>query len=247
MIICEIGLNHLGEQSYAEQYLSALIDGRPDAVTFQVREPIYYTGSETALKLSDEFYAEAVKNVHSSALKFGVALADAEKIAFFESLGVDFYKVLSKDLFNSSLTDKLFATGKTIFCSTGMSDFEEVRTFAESLAQNKRNCRLIHTQLTYELQETQLKAIETMRALVSLPVAFGSHARNFHVLYAAAALEPSDILFYVRGGRTTKHPDEDHAVLLKQVPEVIANLREIASMIGTGQKRKMENMINSSP
>lgn len=246
MIICEIGINHLGDEDYADEYISALIEARADAVTFQVREPEFYQGENVKLLLRKAYYENTLKRVKQAGLRFGMALADENQINFFEKLDTDFYKILSKDFFNPALTQRVLATKKTVWFSTGMSDLEEVNTFSRSLSgEQKKRARLIHTQLTYDPNEAQLKAIPLMRKLTGLPVAFGSHAKNATALYAAVSFEPSDIFFYVRGDRKQKHPDHGHAVPLANVSEVITNLRELSVMLGTGEKRKMENNITT--
>jgi len=243
MIICEIGVNHLGDEDYADEYVSALVDARPDAVTFQVREPERYQGESAKLLLPETYYQKAARRVKQAGLRFGMALADENKVEFFENLNVDFYKVLSKDILNFSLLDKVLATNKPIFISTGLSDFEEIDKLVEFLGARKKRCALIHTQLTHEIEETQLKAIPQMQKKFQLPVAFGSHSPNPNVLYASIGLEPSDIFFYVKGGRTTVHPDEKHAIKLSDCTAVIANLKELEDALGDGIKHKMKNTI----
>ena len=41
-IVCEIGINHMGDATYADQYLEAVCAARPDGLTFQVREKEWY-------------------------------------------------------------------------------------------------------------------------------------------------------------------------------------------------------------
>lgn len=244
MIICEIGVNHLGNGDYADEYLSALIAARPDAVTFQVREPERYQGEGAELLLPATYYQKAARRIKQAGLLFGMALADENGLEFFESIGTDFYKILSKDIFNESLKQKIFATNKPAWVSSGLSDMTEIKNFSDRLTLGQKNrVRLIHTQLTYEPEDVQLKAIPAMKKLTGLPVAFGCHAKNHNALYASLALSPSDIFFYVRGGRDTRHPDHDHAVPLSAATEVVKNLRELALMLGTGEKKKMANTI----
>ena len=42
MIICEIGINHLGNEDYADQYLDNIINGKADALTFQIPNKSFY-------------------------------------------------------------------------------------------------------------------------------------------------------------------------------------------------------------
>ena len=42
MLVCEIGLNHLGDEKYASEYVSTILTTDIDAITFQIREPEFY-------------------------------------------------------------------------------------------------------------------------------------------------------------------------------------------------------------
>ena len=50
--------------------------------------------------------------------------------------------------------------------------------------------------------------------------------------------EPSDILFYVKDNENLKFPDNDHAVSINNVGEVVENLIYLERAIGTGKKKR---------
>lgn len=246
MIICEIGHNHLGDETYAKEYIDQLITSQPDGITFQYREPARYMGDLSAHRLSDAFFSEAIIRIHANNIQCGIALADADKLPFFEKRGIDFYKTLSKDISNVQLIKHIVATGKPTFISTGLSNAEEIMRTLNGCLPFRQNIRLIHTQLTYDPAEANMKAITVLRRMFQVPIAFGSHSTNEHILSLAVGFEPSDIFFYVRGNRGVTHPDHDHAIVLDCVPEIIRNIRELEKMLGTGEKRAMENEIKKS-
>jgi sialic acid synthase SpsE len=245
MIICEIGLNHLGDCDYADEYLTQILDSPADAVTFQLREKAFYADPAYAqLTLPQAYYKEASRRIRRSDAKFGVALADEEAMDFCESLEPDFYKVLSQDITNFSLIDGLVRkTDKPLFVSTGMSDQDEIGDFFQHIKHVSGRFRLVHTQLTQKLDRVHLKAIPFLHREFSLPVAYGHHCDNLKVLYLSLAFSPSDIFFYVKGARESAHLDEDHAILLGDIVEVVSNLKSLPASIGRAVKLKMENEI----
>ena len=243
MIVCEIGLNHLGKEDYANEYIDEIIKSKADALTFQVREKEFYEKDESYLRLKDDYYKEAFEKTKSSNRKFGVAIADQEAVDFFESLGTDFYKVLSKDIANFALIDTLLDTNKPIFISSGMSDFGEISKLVEHVEGAKERVSLIHTQLSYDIKDVNLRAISLLREKFDLPVAFGNHSPNHTVLFLSLAFQPSDLFMYVKGARTTNHPDEEHAVSLEDIGEIISNVIELPQSLGTGTKIEMNNVI----
>lgn len=248
MIICEIGQNHCGDVKYAEHYVDVLVKFSPDAIMFQLREKEYYQkGIGAGFILPENFYKKAAIRIKKTNVKLGMAICDPDRIGFCEKIGVDFYKVPSKDIKNYSLIMNLLKTGKKVFVSTGMSDMKEIGAFVTKIKKFKDQITLVHTQLTYLLDEINLKAINAMKRKFGLPVAFGSHSPNVNALYTVLGFEPSDIFFFVRGNkRGANHRDKEHAVLLSNLSEVIRNLRELPRIIGKEEKIKMDNQIQKN-
>lgn len=249
LVICEIGMNHMGDTAYADEYLEALEAARPDGLTFQVREKEYYAKQKPGESpfLSDDYYRAAAKRTKRSGMQFGVGLCDAEKITFFEEIGADFYKILSKDISNRELVSAVLATGKPVYISTGMSDEEEIGSFLAGLGTSvPSNLSFIHTQLSYEDADTNLSAIRRLQERFGVPVAFGSHSTDVNALYASLGFSPSALFFYVKGERPIKHKDESHAIVLSQCPAVISEIRRLETMVGDGIKKKMDNRIKTA-
>jgi len=244
-IVTEIGMNHMGDPTYADAYLKALVDIQPDGVTFQVREKAYYAkqGPGESPYLAPEFYRGACRRLQERGIQFGVALCDVEQIPFFAEIGTDFYKILSKDINERKLIAAILATGKPAYISTGMSDEDEIALCLQAVGDSSSQVSLIHTQLSYDNADTNLRAIAKLRERFHVPVAFGSHSTDTNVLYAALCFDPSALFFYVKGDRPIQHRDEDHAVTLARTPEIISEIRSLETMLGDGIKRKMSNRI----
>lgn len=247
LVVAEIGMNHMGSEVYAYEYLYALSAAHVDAITFQVREPSYYAKQEKGAStfLSDEYYRAAAARTKKLGMQFGIALCDLAKLPFFESIGTDFYKVLSKDITDHDLVAAMLATGKPVYVSTGMSDEDDLDAFFESLGPTvPDNLTLIHTQLSYDDADTNLRAIRRLREVFDVDVAFGLHSTDMHALYASLGFAPSALFFYVKGNRPlTTHKDEAHAIPNGDVFAVVAEIRRLMTMMGEGVKQKMPNRI----
>lgn len=235
----------MGDATYADAYLKALMNARPDGITFQVREKAYYAKQEPGKSpyLAPEFYRGAFKRLQAAGIQVGVGLCDIEEVPFFAEIGTDFYKILSKDINDRQLIAAVMATGKPVYVSTGMSDEAEIAACLNTMGNFSPQVSLIHTQLSYEDADTNLRAIARLRERFKIPVAFGSHSTDTNVLYAATCFDPSAIFFYVKGDRPIQHKDEDHAVMLSQTPGLIHGIRRIEAMLGDGIKKKMSNRI----
>ncbi len=248
LTIAEVGMNHMGSETYASQYLYSLGRAQVDGLTFQVREEAYYARQKPGESplLSDEYYRFARRRTRELGMLFGVGICGIEKVSFFEEVRADFYKILSKDIGNAELVAAVLNTEKPVYVSTGMSDEEEIGSFLASLGTSvPSNLSLIHTQLSHDDADTNLRAIPRLREQFGVPVAFGSHSTDANVLYASLGFEPSALFFYVKGSRPIVHKDEAHAISLEQCSTVIPEIRRLEVMMGDGLKQKMPNRIKS--
>jgi len=239
MIITEIGLNHLGSCNLAKTYIKELIDTCVDGITLQVRESEFYV-NKPYLSLTNTEYIEIIQLIKTKNKKAGIAIADENMIDFFESINVDFYKVIRNDMLDDELMKKLISTNKKLIVSTGTCSQEEIDEFVSKY--NTENITLNHTQISYDVKDCNLSAIQTMRSRFGTNISYGSHCDNHNVLYMSVAYQPSDILFYVKGWNAKEKtwPDDKHAISLKNVKQLVDDLKNLSKAIGTGIKDKME-------
>ncbi|HOI30236.1 MAG TPA: N-acetylneuraminate synthase family protein [Melioribacteraceae bacterium] len=240
MIICEVGLNHLGNENYAYSYIDAILKTKADAITFQIREPDYYINGREKLLLSDRFYRNAAKMIKSGNKKFGIALADANKIDFFNEIKIDFFKVIRNDINNFVLLNRLIESNASrIYVSTGMSSLEEIDEFISKFKKFISRITLVHTQISHDINKVNLKVINTLKGRYSIPIAFGNHCANLKVVFLSTAFLPTDIFIYVKSNESSYHPDEEHAVRLEELNKFISDLIVLPDSIGDGLKKKM--------
>ena len=201
----------------------------------------FYKGDLETLILEKEYYAAALDQTQEKGKKFGVALSNLEYLSFFEKLGADFYKILSKDITNLDFLYKFSqSTNKNLYLSTGTASEKDISRALEILG---KNTTLIHTQLTNEVNRVNLKAILTMKSRFKAPIAFGNHCDNINVLYACLGYEPSDIFFYTKGTDEYEYPDDKHSVPLDKVKELADNIKCLYTSLGDGIKKEMKNTI----
>ena len=244
MIVCEVGLNHQGDENYAHEYIDKIIESNADAILLHIREPSFYSkNGNSKFVLSDTFYEEIAKKIKKFNLKFGITISDVNKVDFFEKIDIDFYKIFSKDVRNNELIKKALETKKRVFISTGMSNLEELNELMKTIQNYKKQITLIHTQLSNKLKLVNLKAIPLLKKKFNLPVAYGNHAENTKVMFVALAFEPSDIIFYVKGSKYSQHLDEPHAVQLDDLKEFISDLKNLHFTLGENIKIKMKSQI----
>jgi sialic acid synthase SpsE len=127
---------------------------------------------------------------------------------------------------------------KRIIVSTGTCSEQDIQKFIKKYKNN--NIVLNHTQLSYDINDCNLNAISTLKNKFNINISYGSHCANHNVLYMALCYQPSDILFYVKGNKKCKYPDDKHAINIKDVKKISSNLLALKEATGTGIKSKME-------
>lgn len=247
MLIAEIGLNHLGYAYQAKEYIKTLANTDVEGITLQVREPEYYVNipkSEYTLTLEE--YTEIADLIKTNNKKIGIAIADINMIDFFESINIDFYKVIRNDMLNDKLIKKLIKTNKKLIISTGTCSEQEISKFIKKYKTD--NITLNHTQLSYDIEDCNLLAIQKMKEKYKCDISFGNHCRDLSIIYMALCYKPSDILFYVKGSdayrravyKVDSYPDNEHAIEVDNVKEFIDSITYLKKAIGTGIKQQME-------
>lgn len=240
MFVAEIGLNHKGNETKAFEYLKRLVSTEIDGITFQIpKQDFYDRVKEWGGPLSNDFYKKAIEFVHQNNKLIGFALGDKSIIPFLNRSGTDFWKLLSIYITDEELQNELQKTGKLIFVSTGVSDEKEIIEVSKKLT----NIKLIHTQLSQRLEDTNLNVISRLKNVTNKEVAFGLHCSDLSVLYLSIAFDPSDIFFYVKENPLEKYPDDKHAILLGKVNKIVKNIRDLEKALGSGTKEKMDSQL----
>jgi sialic acid synthase SpsE len=239
--VAEIGFNHLGDYNITNEYVNTLLNSDVDAITFQVREREHRQNKPYRYFDDKDFYF-LFERIKDSNKKVGVALADKEYISFFEELGVDFYKVIRNDITNRDLLNELIGTGKKLYVSTGLSSEKDIEEFIVHIENDKNQFKLIHTQLSNDINDCNLKSIETMKKY-GLEVGYGSHCKEKTTIFMSLCYEPSDIFIYVKGDAEAPYPDKDHAIKISEFAGLVDNINKYKKALGVGVKKNMDNKI----
>jgi sialic acid synthase SpsE len=227
----------MGNIKYANEYIDKIIKSKADGILFHIREKSFYD-SNPKLILPDKFYVEASKKIKKHNIKFGITLADPDKIEFCKKIDVDFYKIFSRDILDKKIINKIKTTKKKTYVSTGMSNLTEIKKFVKLINSNKQ-FTLVHTQLDNDIEKVNLKAIQLLKEKFKMNIGYGNHAKNIFSVFVSIAYQPSDYLFYVKGNKIKKHPDEPHAIALKDLKDFIKNIKDLEKAIGNKTKIKM--------
>ncbi len=238
MIICEIGINHLGSEIRAKRMVNQLLKKKIDAITFQIPSKDFINNFKIKTKeLRIEFYQRIIKIIHKKKKKVGFAISDKKLVKKLDKFGCDFWKILSRDFYNDNLLSSIKKTKKKTFISTGFSNLREIKNL-----QNKfgRNSFFIHTALSHRYEDVNLEAIKLMKKRINKKkIAFGLHSPDIKILYYAQIYNPISIFFYVKTSENIEFPDNKHAIEISNINSVVENLNSLKLSLGDGTKRKI--------
>ena len=223
-IICEIGLNHLGNKKYLFEYFAHLVSKNIYAITIQIVKDSFFKNSKfKKLKLDLDVISSFIDLVKKSKKKIGIAINDIEKVDFCEKKKVDFYKVLSSDIGNIPLLQKLGKTkSKNIFISTGMGNFNQIDSVLKIV--NSKKIKLIHTSFSKKINEVNLKRIDELRNAFKLPSCYGNHSPHLSSIYSSLDYNPNAIFFYVKLNSKLNFPDDEHAVEISNIENILKKI-----------------------
>ena len=244
MIIAELGLNHQGDEAEVNKLLDVILSTPIDAVTMQVREAEYYKQTKNEKYfLDDAVYEKAAKKVLSGNKIFGIALSDQDKVEYFSQLGTSFFKILSKDINNFELLEKIALTGKNVYISTGLSDFNEIKEAVDFLKKHGVEPILNHTALDYNPDMINLNSITELRNKFNLQVSYGNHSPYLETLFTAIAYGPESIFIYVKGNLEDNYKDDSHAIPLYRLSYYIEIFSIIRRSLGSGVKQRLQDTL----
>jgi len=176
-VIAEIGINHNGDMEEAKRLITKAKMCGVNAVKFQTYlteervardHKLYPILKKCELRFVDFFELEAYANYLGLDF-FSTPFGDSAFDFLTEKMYASKIKVSSFDLPNKELLEKINKSKvKTVFLSTGMADYLEIRnavTILEGTSLMNKTVALLHCVSAYptELKDANLRAIKTLK------------------------------------------------------------------------------------
>ncbi len=225
-LICEIGLNYLGNKKLINNYIDRLSQKKIYGITIQVLKSTFYTGKFAKYKLSNKFISKIISKIHQKKIKIGIATDDISRLDFFIEKNIDFYKVLSKDINNVDLINKIISSNKRIFLSTGKSDYRTIKHLLGKISQSDK-IRLIHTSFDTALEGAKLERIEKLKNIFKIPISYGNHSPYLMNIPLSIIFNPEYIFTYVKLDNMQNYPDDNHAITIDMIDEILYSVKQI--------------------
>lgn len=246
-IIAEVSANHRGNIETALSAIDAAAEAGADAVKFQhlthdtiAAEPLssFYTSAEMPYEWTPRLVARAEeRNIIFLSTPF-----DREAVDVLDAAGAPAFKVASYEMTDDILLRYIAKKEKPIILSTGMAYLEEVKHAVDViLHEGNEQIAALHCVSLYppEPQDLNLKAIETMRYELGLPIGFSDHSdpSSNAAALGAVALGACIIERHITDSQEGGSNDDKNSMTVAQFKHMVEEVRALeAALSGSGEK-----------
>lgn len=246
-IVCELGLNHLGDASRARRMLDRLVEAATTHASVQVvGDPDRLTrdrSSADLLRAHALSIAECCALIEygvSRGLVMGAAVLDVDDIAELRAVGAGFFKILSGDLTYEPLIRAAAGSGAWVLLATGGASDAEIAAGVATAREAASGVKIavVHTVLgsPTPTDRLNLRRIPVLAGRLGIAVGYGEHGDDSNSLLTATALGADPLLVYVAEERDPSLPDGPHALPLDELPRTMRAVRAVASSLGRGEE-----------
>jgi N-acetylneuraminate synthase/N,N'-diacetyllegionaminate synthase len=260
-VIAEAGVNHNGDLELAKRLVDVAAEARADAVKFQTfrTEALVSAGAPKAgyqrettgaaesqyemlarLELSPDAHAALSEHCARRGIVFFSAAFDEASADALERLDVPLFKIPSGEITNLPLLRHLAAKGRPLVLSTGMSTFTEVADAVAAIrAAGDPPLAILHCVSSYPAPaaETNLRAMDTVRAAFGVPVGLSDHTLGLEISLAAVARGAAVIEKHFTLDKTLPGPDHRASLAPLELAALVNGIRAVESALGDGVKQ----------
>ena len=261
-VIAEAGVNHNGSTDTALALVDAAASAGADAVKFQTfdADAVAVPSSPKAdyqlattdpsqsqrdmlrgLVLDDDAYPKIIARCAELRIDFLSTPFDIPSIERLDGLGVAAFKLASGEITNLFLLRELVRRGKPVYLSSGMSTLGEVDSALRILRAGGIATTVLHCTSAYPapVKDVNLRAMQTIRDALDVPVGYSDHTVSLAVPVAAVALGAVVIEKHLT--LDCRAPGPDHAASLepRDFAAMVSAIREVGLSMGDGIKQPM--------
>jgi N-acetylneuraminate synthase/sialic acid synthase len=258
-VIAEIGQNHNGRLDWAEQLVDAAAWAGADAVktvkrdlscelTASARRRRYdsphsfgatYGEHRQALELDVAAHAALAARARSHGLHFIATVCDIPSAAALDEIGVDAFKIASRDLGNLPLVEFVARRGRPIILSTGMSDWCEIDAAVTTARRHTRDYAVLQCTSLYPAPDgdVHLRALPELARRFEAVVGYSDHTLGIDIAPAAVALGAAIVEKHVTLDCRAKGSDHACSVEPPELARLVERIRRVEAALGTAEKR----------
>lgn len=184
-------------------------------------------------------HRELQRHAAERGLMFLSAPFDETSADFLEELGVPAFKVPSGELTNRPFVAHLARKGRPLLVSTGMADLVEVAQALDAVAEHGApQVALFHCVTSYPAPpaDTNLRAIDTLRAAFGIPAGLSDHSEGIAIALAAVGRGAHLLEKHFTLDRTMEGPDHKASLEPGELRDMVQGIRAVEAALGDGLK-----------
>lgn len=248
-IIAEVGSVHDGSFGNAQKLIEAGAAAGADVVKFQTHlaeyetlksapnpsyfqaEPRYEYFQRTGF--TRDQWSALKQHCEKNGIGFLSSPFSLEAVDLLESLGVESFKVPSGEVTNLPLLHRLAKTGKTIYLSSGMSDWKELDTAVAALKKGSGKVVLFQCSSAYPCKPSAvgINVIPEMKKRYDVEVGFSDHTLGSAASIAAVVVGATVIEKHFTFSKLMYGSDAKHSMDPIEFSSFCASLREVAEIV----------------
>jgi N-acetylneuraminate synthase/N,N'-diacetyllegionaminate synthase len=269
-IIAEAGVNHNGQLDLAFQLVDKAVEIGADCVKFQTfkTENIVTKTSPKAnyqmlvtdksesqfdmlkkLELQKEDFKKIKAYCTQKGIQFLSTPYNPEDANLLNDLGVEAFKIASGQLVELPFLKHVARFGKQMIISTGMANLSEVFAAVQAIRSVDNNDIIVlqcNTDYPSKIEDTNIKAMLTMRDAIGVRIGYSDHVPNNYACYAAVALGAEVIEKHFTLDKKMEGPDHSCSLEPTEFKELIEGVRNVEKCLGTGIKTPSQSEINNT-
>ena len=248
-IIAEIGSVHDGSFGNACQLVKVAAAAGADVAKFQTHiaeaetlrdapAPAYFRGEPRweyfkRTAFSEQQWMGIKLACENAKIEFLSSPFSEQAVDLLERVGVGSYKIPSGEVTNLPLLERIAATGKPVYLSSGMSNWAELDA-AVAVLRKGGPLSVMQCASAYpcEPERAGLNVICEMARRYGLPVGFSDHVEGFAAALAAAALGATVIEKHLTFSRQMYGSDAANGMEPSDFEKYCRGLRDVWSMTG---------------
>jgi sialic acid synthase SpsE len=258
LVVAELGQNHNGCLKLAEQLIDAAAWAGVDAVKVVKRDLTSELSREAknrryvnqhsfgstygehrrALELSDDEHAMLADRIRERGLHYLATACDSASVSLLDTLGVDAFKIASRDAANLPLLENVAALSQPVIVSTGMSDFAELDAAVAVL--HRQRCPFVLLQCTSlyptPIDQVHLRSMAGLAERYGSLVGFSDHTPGVLLPPVAVALGAVIIEKHLTLDRRMKGTDHAASLEPDEFRRLVSEVRDVEAALGRADK-----------
>jgi N,N'-diacetyllegionaminate synthase len=250
LIVAEVAQAHDGSLGMAHAFIDAVAAAGAGAVKFQthvaaaestLQEPwrVPFSRQDATrydywkrMEFSEEQWHGLKRHADERGLIFLSSPFSLEAVDLLERVGVPAWKVASGEISNEPLIDRLAATGRPIWLSSGMSSLTEVDAAVARVKRHDAPFTVLQTTSAYPCppERVGLNLIPLLRERYRCGVGLSDHSGTIFPGLAAATLGIDVLEVHVTFSREMFGPDVVASITMEELQQLVHGVRFIERM-----------------